>query len=1036
MNVKIKQLAACGAVALAMLCGVPSQATTRYVKAGATGSGQSWTDASGNLQAMIEASSAGDEVWIAAGTYRPDSLIKSNKRTSRAFFLKDGVALIGGFEGNEASKDERARSEEAYQYVNATILDGDDDEPDVWERAIADGTTYRYAWRTESDQIPGTSGNASHVLYAANELTQVTIVDGVTLKGGNANVWNSPVYARGGAVYARGNLQLLRCRVIENSGYFKPESTSDSNTYGGAVCLIGGDQARIDSCLFDRNYCHSGYGSGQGGAIYAQNVTITASRFVDCVTLDNGGAIFLNGGSVTDCYFKDCYGASGGAVYVNKGTVDGCVINECRGLQGGGAYNKGTFTHNWIFNCYADAPEYGDSMGGQGGAIYNVDEGLVMGCVAYNNTSYAGGGVYVKGGHVVNSTLVHNALRTAGAEDANIGLADDLTADNVVINTIWQANTDMANFNKPSAFEGTATTAADTAALALDQVDWCLAKGSTLIDAGTLHDTYVEQTDIMGNDRVMGESIDVGAIEAPATPAAAIVLTYDEAGKYVRIGTGGSSGVEYSIDWGDGELKTYTSASYITDSLRSNTVKIYGDVLILAATNQGLTECDLSGAPNLSRVQVGDNKLTSLNVTNNTALTGLYAENNQLEHLDVSSLTALRVLDVHNNQITGTIDCSAMGNLSKVDVADNKLDALILPHHSTLYQIECSNNENITSLDLSGLTGLDQLSCNYCSLTELNCSSLTAVTEIYAQGNRIASVDLSACTALKTLNMADNLLSSIDLSKNTALEGLYLYNNTISTLDLTANSNTRWINVNNNGMTSLKLNSSAPVSLLYASYNQLTTIDVPTYSYLSQLHLDHNLLTNVNVTSNSYLSWLKVDNNYLTELDVTHNSYLYWLECDSNRISTLDISKCTYLQRLAAEYNQLTTLDVSNNSGLQGLSIQGNNMDLATINTIIDQLPDVNNVEPTDQNSSWCRILNISNMPGTKGANVDVAQSKGWYVIADFVDGIADASVSVSPVSTTYINVNGMVSDQPFNGVNVVVTRYSDGTRQVTKVVK
>ena len=232
------------------------------------------------------------------------------------------------------------------------------------------------------------------------------------------------------------------------------------------------------------------------------------------------------------------------------------------------------------------------------------------------------------------------------------------------------------------------------------------------------------------------------------------------------------------------------------------------------------------------------------------------------------------------------------------------------------------------------------------------------------------------------------------------------------------------------------MNSSAPVSLLYASYNQLTTIDVPTYSYLSQLHLDHNLLTNVNVTSNSYLSWLKVDNNYLTELDVTHNSYLYWLECDSNRISTLDISKCTYLQRLAAEYNQLTTLDVSNNSGLQGLSIQGNNMDLATINTIIDQLPDVNNVEPTDQNSSWCRILNISNMPGTKGANVDVAQSKGWYVIADFVDGIADASVSVSPVSTTYINVNGMVSDQPFNGVNVVVTRYSDGTRQVTKVVK
>ncbi len=39
-------------------------------------------------------------------------------------------------------------------------------------------------------------------------------------------------------------------------------------------------------------------------------------------------------------------------------------------------------------------------------------------------------------------------------------------------------------------------------------------------------------------------------------------------------------------------------------------------------------------------------------------------------------------------------------------------------------------------------------------------------------------------------------------------------------------------------------------------------------------------------------------------------------------------------------------------------------------------------------------------------------------------------------VSRTYYNVQGMQSDQPFDGINIVVTRYSDGTTSTTKVVR
>ena len=47
--------------------------TTRYVKATASGSGNgsSWANASANLQDMINASAVNDQVWVAAGTYKP-----------------------------------------------------------------------------------------------------------------------------------------------------------------------------------------------------------------------------------------------------------------------------------------------------------------------------------------------------------------------------------------------------------------------------------------------------------------------------------------------------------------------------------------------------------------------------------------------------------------------------------------------------------------------------------------------------------------------------------------------------------------------------------------------------------------------------------------------------------------------------------------------------------------------------------------------------------------------------------------------------
>ena len=54
----------------------------------------------------------------------------------------------------------------------------------------------------------------------------------------------------------------------------------------------------------------------------------------------------------------------------------------------------------------------------------------------------------------------------------------------------------------------------------------------------------------------------------------------------------------------------------------------------------------------------------------------------------------------------------------------------------------------------------------------------------------------------------------------------------------------------------------------------------------------------------------------------------------------------------------------------------------------------------------------------------------------DAPTAISTTSISKQVVSNTYYNVAGMASDKPFNGINIVVTRYSDGSHTATKIMR
>src|SRR4051812_35299283 len=107
-------------LSIAVLCALANfiqASTTIYVKANAGGSntGSDWTNAFTNLQDGIAASTTGDQIWVAAGTYKPTT----TGDESIAFSLPSGVSIYGGFAGTETLLTQR-------NWVsNQTILSGD-----------------------------------------------------------------------------------------------------------------------------------------------------------------------------------------------------------------------------------------------------------------------------------------------------------------------------------------------------------------------------------------------------------------------------------------------------------------------------------------------------------------------------------------------------------------------------------------------------------------------------------------------------------------------------------------------------------------------------------------------------------------------------------------------------------------------------------------------------------------------------------------------------------------------------------------------
>jgi len=275
-----------------------------FVKQGSNGNGSSWQQAYGDLQAALRVVQAGQEIWVATGTYTPST---RNER-SAAFDVPSNVKLYGGFAGHERSREDRNPQ------LYPTVLSGN-----IGSTASED--------------------NSYTVVRFINASSQ-TLLDGFIIEGGYADDTNHKIgheRISGAGIFVKAKQsssspRIINCTLRNNFAYYGAGIFNDG--------ALGACRTSIVNTKFYNNTAKI-----EGGGIFNQgtdgicDVTIVNCHFDANLAFYGGGMMNSARGSgrsnpsVTDCLFTDNSAEIDGSDYFNARSGQGIVKPILRGCR-------------------------------------------------------------------------------------------------------------------------------------------------------------------------------------------------------------------------------------------------------------------------------------------------------------------------------------------------------------------------------------------------------------------------------------------------------------------------------------------------------------------------------------------------------------------------------------------------------------------------------------------------------------------------------------------------------------------------------
>jgi hypothetical protein len=274
------------------------------------------------------------------------------------------------------------------------------------------------------------------------------------------------------------NCMIVGFTVQNGNSTFEPDWT-----YGGGIFILDASP-RILFCVIQNNYAPA-YGGGL--SLYGSS---SGAQVMHCTIQNNsaesfGGGVFM-GDCRADAEIVDC---------IIMGNTITCNCNWNGGGGGVNLYHTGKLT-----NCLVAGNSAPDASAGGGGVHcdygdYYGNQGIfVTGCTIVNNTAWNNGGVsyVITGGEFRNCIIWGN---TDGYE--NVSNYDGNSFQNCCSDPLPDGT---GNINADPGFVNTATN------------NFRLSTGSPCINTGD-NAFNSQATDLDGNLRVAGASIDMGAYE-------------------------------------------------------------------------------------------------------------------------------------------------------------------------------------------------------------------------------------------------------------------------------------------------------------------------------------------------------------------------------------------------------------------------------------------------------------------------------------------------------------------------------------------
>jgi hypothetical protein len=295
-----------------LLIHVNSFAVIRYVREGGTGlqTGDSWANASGDLQLMINQSSslALDTIYVAEGTYipiRPADNLNTIDAANRnnAFTFTSNIQVFGGF---PASGNPALSERNPVTYI--TTLSGNIGDPGVstdnaYHVVITAGAAVTRDFVLDGFHVTGGLANVANSITVNGVLIQERCGAGWNNNGGSPTIRNSVFTGNvigndgsgfGVAFYNNGNPEFLNVAFINNNGplsrggafyNWAGNSVLTNVTMQGNYCNVGGAWYHRNGSAELNNVTIAGNGAYLGAAVsLSRPVTLT---FNNCIIANN-----------------------------------------------------------------------------------------------------------------------------------------------------------------------------------------------------------------------------------------------------------------------------------------------------------------------------------------------------------------------------------------------------------------------------------------------------------------------------------------------------------------------------------------------------------------------------------------------------------------------------------------------------------------------------------------------------------------------------------------------------------------------------